>query len=87
MFFCDRKRTGRRQEGDRKVTGERQAYGRQQVGQNSTWTFIQVDICKENENQCFTFFWILMKISFHCWMDKRLAFGEFYRFIPQVYFA
>ena len=66
MFFCDRKATGRRQEGDRGATGERQACGKQQVGQNSTWIFIQVDICKENENQCFTFIWILMRMSFHC---------------------
>ena len=66
MFFCDRKATGRRQEGDRGATGERQACGRQQVGQNSTWIFIQVVICKGNENQCFTFIWILMKMSFHC---------------------
>ena len=66
MFICDRKATGRRQAGDRGVTGERQACGRQQVGQNSTSIFIQVDTCKENENQCFTFIWILMKMSFHC---------------------
>ena len=81
MFFCDRKATGRRQEGDRGATGERQACGTQQVGQKSTYIFIQVGICKENEIQCFTFIWILMKMSFHCWMDKLLAFGEFSSFI------
>ena len=76
MFFCDGKATGRRQEGDRDATGERQAFGGQQVRQNSTWFFLWVDICKENENQCFRFIGILMKMSFHCYMDKRLPFGE-----------
>ena len=66
VFFCDRKATERLHEGDRGAKEERQACGRRQVGQDSAWTFIQVDICKENENQCFTFFSILMKMSFHC---------------------
>ena len=45
--------------------------------QKSAWFFIKVDICKENEDQCFRFIEILIKMSFHCYMDKLLPFGEF----------